>query len=138
MVGLFQFGKIVVNDHPVCRIHAAKPTGSGKVFVRIVQFARTIIEISIVRPIDRKGGGILLVLADQTQIIQYPKRPAGSRGDQIALMHTKVGDRRNGQIQLKRRPVVAAIPRNKEAKFRAGKQQIFSHFIFPDDAGKRI
>src|SRR6185369_5545709 len=70
-------------------------------------------------------------------VVEDPIRSSRRGGNQVTFMHTQISYRRDRQVQLKRRPASAAVPRNKETQFRSGKQEIATHVVFANDTRKR-
>src|ERR1051325_5104151 len=81
---------------------------------------------------------IFLVLPNQAQVVEYPVGSPRCGGDQVSLMHAKVSDWSNRQIQLKRRPALSPVPRNKQTKLSPGKEKILSNIIFTYDTRECI
>jgi hypothetical protein len=53
-------------------------------------------------------------------------------------MNAQIRDRRDREIQLKRRPVATAVPRYEHSQFSACEQQIAAHVVLTHNSRKRI
>jgi hypothetical protein len=137
VVGLLE-SAAVVEDDAVGGVYTAQLGGAGEVFVRVVKFAAAVGDHGTGGLIERERRRVFLVLPQHAQVIKNPEGAARRGRDEVALVHAQVGDRRDRQIQLKRRPVFAAVPRDKDAALGAGKQQVFAHVIFAHDARERV
>ena len=69
-------------------------------------------------------------LAERTQVIENPKGPPLGCDNQITPFDGHVGDRRDGQVELKRLPARTVVERDIESELGAGKEQTPAFRVF--------
>ena len=110
LVGLLQFRQLVVEHDAIRGIHPAERVRAREVIVRRVQLAAAVDEVRVRGLEDVKRRRVAPVLPDERQVIEDPEAAPRRRGDQVALVDAQVGDRRDRQVELERRPVPPAVP----------------------------